>query len=181
MTPDPSCCVPGDSVAAAAQIMKREDVGPVLVVSDHNEKRLVGIVTDRDLVIKVLADGRNAYDARVDMAMSSNLVVCHPDDSADEARRLMSIHQIRRIPVVDEENRLLGIISQADLARLMDDEEVGELLEEISQPFGEGEWSSGGLRPSAFKPVVIGALCFGAGVGVAYLLGQQRSGRHYDH
>ena len=65
MTPDPSCCVPGDSVAMAAQIMKRNDVGPVPVVSDQHEKRLVGIVTDRDLTLKVLAEGRDPHTTRV--------------------------------------------------------------------------------------------------------------------
>ena len=72
MTPDPSCCVPGDSVAMAAQIMKRNDVGPVPVVSDQHEKRLVGIVTDRDLTLKVLAEGRDPHTTRVDEVMSMN-------------------------------------------------------------------------------------------------------------
>ena len=177
MTPDPSCCVPGDAVATAAQIMKRENVGPVLVVSDRSEKRLVGIVTDRDLVIKVLAEGRSPYEARVDQAMSANPVICYQDDDVAEARRRMSAYQIRRIPVVDDQNRLVGIIAQADLARRLDEEEVGELVEDISQPFGEGEWNGGGLRSSALKPIAIGALCFGAGMGLAYLLGQPRTGR----
>ena len=177
MTPDPSCCVPGDTVAKAAQIMKREDVGPVLVVSDYSEKRLVGIVTDRDLVIKVLAEGRNPHEARVDQAMSANPVTCYQEDDAAEARRKMSSHQVRRIPVVDGQNRLLGIIAQADLARHLDEEDVGELVEDISQPFGESDWNGGGLRSSALKPIAIGALCFGAGIGVAYLLGQPRPGR----
>jgi CBS domain-containing protein len=181
MTADPSCCVPGDSVAIAAQIMKREDVGPVLVVSDHSEKRLVGIVTDRDLVIKVLADGRSPHDARVDQAMSANPVACQEDDDVNEAMRKMSTHQVRRIPVVDDNHRLVGIIAQADLALHVDEEDVGELVEDISQPFGESDqWTGGGLRPTALKPVVIGALCFGAGMGLAYLLGQPRMGTRRD-
>jgi CBS domain-containing protein len=180
MTPDPSCCVPGDSAAFAAQIMKREDVGPVLVVSDRSEKRLVGIVTDRDLVIKILAEGRNPHETRVDQAMSANPVTCAENESVENAMRKMSAHQVRRIPVVDDQNRLVGIVAQADLARHVDEEDVGEMVEDISQPFGEGEWSGGGLRPSALKPVVMGALCFGAGMGLAYLLGQQRSGAERD-
>ena len=176
MTPDPSCCLPGDPVAIAAQIMKREDVGPVLVVSDHAARRLVGIVTDRDLVIKVLAEGRNPHEARVDQAMSPNPVTCGADESVDLARRKMAAHQVRRIPVVDGQDRLLGIIAQADLARNLDEDDVGEMVEEISQPFGEGEWSGVGLRTAALKPIVIGALCFGAGMGLAYLLGQEKRG-----
>lgn len=181
MTPDPACCMPGDSVSTAAQIMKREDVGPVLVVSDRFEKRLIGIVTDRDLVIKVLADGRNPTNARVDEAMSTNPVACHQDESVEDAMRKMSAHQVRRIPVVDDLHRLVGIVAQADLARHVDEEDVGELVADISQPFGEtDEWTGGGLRPAALKPIAIGALCFGAGMGVAYLLGQQRSGLRRD-
>jgi Mg/Co/Ni transporter MgtE len=157
--------------------MRREDVGPVLVVADHFEKRLVGIVTDRDLVIKVLAEGRYADEARVDAAMSASPVTCHQDDDVRDAMRKMAAHQVRRIPVVDDNHRLVGIIAQADLARRVDEEEVGELVEDISQPFGEtDEWTGGGLRPAALKPVVIGALCFGAGMGLAYLLGQPRAG-----
>lgn len=177
MTPDPSCCVPSDSVATAAQIMRREDVGPVLVVSDQSEKRLVGIVTDRDLAVKVVADGRNPHEARVDQAMSSNPVVCRPNDDVQEAMRKMSSHQVRRIPVVDENHRLVGIVAQADLARRADEEDVGELVEDISQPFGgTGEWTGGGLRASSLKPVMIGALCFGAGMAVASMFGSQRTG-----
>jgi len=184
MTADPSCCVPGDSVAVAAQIMKREDVGPVLVVSDKSDKRLVGIVTDRDLAVKVVAEGRDSNSTRLDEVMSSNPVTCTEEDDVSEAMRLMADYQVRRIPVVDENHRLVGIIAQADVARTGTDEEVGDMVEDISQPYGIGEWrssasgyssgqrSGGGSSASstgmsAFAACSIG---FGLGAGLMYLL-----------
>ena len=182
MTENPSCCVPGDSVATAAQIMKREDVGPVLVVSDHAQKRLVGIVTDRDLALKVVAEGRDPHSTRIDEVMSANPVTCNENSDASEAVRLMADHQVRRIPIVDSSQRLVGIIAQADVARYADEEQVGEMVEEISQPYGQGEWSgqlkSGGSGMSVFAA---GAIGMGLGVGLMYLLdpngGQQRRTR----
>lgn len=177
MTADPSCCVPSDSVAQAAQIMKREDVGPVLVVSDRNEKRLVGIVTDRDLAIKVLAEGRDAHSCRVDEVMSANPVTCEEDDDVRDAIRKMAQYQVRRIPVVDANNSLTGIIAQADVARLADEEQVGEMVEEISQPYGMADWVSGGGviggSRSLLGNLALGAICLGAGIGLMYLLDPQ--------
>jgi CBS domain-containing protein len=171
MTENPSCCVPGDSVATAAQIMKREDVGPVLVVSDHATKRLVGIVTDRDLALKVVAEGRDSHSTRIDEVMSANPVTCRDDSEATEAVRLMADHQVRRIPIVDNSQRLVGIVAQADVARYADESQVGEMVEEISQPYGQGEWSgqlkAGGSGMSVFAA---GAIGMGLGVGLMYLL-----------
>jgi CBS domain-containing protein len=188
MTANPSSCVPGDSVAVAAQIMKREDVGPVMVVSDHTDRRLVGIVTDRDLAIKVVAEGRDPHSTRLDEVMSSNPITCNENDDVSEAMRMMADYQVRRIPIVDENHRLIGVIAQADVARIGDEEEVGDMVEEISQPYGAGEWrggdreystaaSSTGSRAStglsAFAACSIG---FGLGAGLMYLL-DPNSGR----
>jgi CBS domain-containing protein len=187
MTANPSCCVPGDSVATAAQIMKRENVGPVLVVSDRSDRRLVGIVTDRDLAVKVVAEGRDAHSTRLDEVMSSNPVTCNQEDDVSDAMRMMADYQVRRIPVVDENHRLVGIIAQADIARMGSDEEVGDMVEDISQPYGAGEWQSAGdelssasytgrrasAGLSAFAACSIG---FGIGAGLMYLL-DPNSGR----
>ena len=138
MTENPSCCVPSDSVAMAAQIMKREDVGPVLVVSDYNSRHLVGILTDRDLAINVVAEGRDPHNTRVDQVMTRNPVTCHADDGTREAIERMSVNQVRRIPIVDDNGRLLGIVAQADLARAegrgVTEEEVGRVVERVSEP-----------------------------------------------
>ena len=134
MTSSPSCCLLSDSAATAAQVMKREDIGPVLVVSDHSEKLLVGIVTDRDLAVKVVADGRDPHNTRIDQVMSSHLVTCGEDEDVSLAMKRMADHQVRRIPVVDSNGRVSGIIAQADIALRGDEEQVGEMVEEISQP-----------------------------------------------
>ena len=185
MTPNPSCCVPGDSVAIAAQIMRRNDVGPVLVVSDQRDNRLVGILTDRDLALKIIADGRDPHTTRVDEVMSLNPVCCREDDSTDQALRLMSENQVRRIPIVDESNRLRGIVAQADLARNVDEEDVGRTVEQISEPYpsyGRTEQHSaqsqrlGGNLASG--SMALGTLCMGIGAGLMYLFDPLRgSGR----
>lgn len=135
MTPDPACCEPGDSIARVASIMKREDVGSVPVVDSHEDRKLVGIVTDRDLVINVLAEGANAERATVRDAMTSNPSSCRDDEDVQHAVERMSDRQVRRIPIVDGNGRLLGIIAQADVAtRINRDRTTGELVEAISEP-----------------------------------------------
>ncbi len=134
MTKDIVCCLPEDSVEHAATLMKAEDVGPVPVVESHESKRLLGIVTDRDLVLKVIAEGRNPKSTLVRDVMSSNPVTCRVDDDIDKALEAMSERKVRRVPVVDEQNRLLGIISQADVAiRVGKTKKTGEVVEKISK------------------------------------------------
>src|SRR5205085_12043726 len=101
MTRNPSCCLAGDSVSTAARIMKQQDVGPVLVVSDHTTNHLVGIVTDRDIAVNVVAEGRDPYSTRVDGVMSSDPMTCNEDDDVIEAAKIMSDYQVRRVLVVD--------------------------------------------------------------------------------
>jgi CBS domain-containing protein len=178
MTPNPSSCLPGDSVAIAAQIMRRNDVGPVLVVSDHDANRLVGIVTDRDLALKVIADARDPHTTRVDEVMSLHPVCCNEDDDTRKALKLMADHQVRRIPIVDAEERLLGIVAQADLARNEDEEDVGRMVEQISEPYGSSSWSEvKGVDLSRWSPngsFALGGLCMGIGAGLMYVLDSTR-------
>ena len=134
MTRDPVCCEPGDSVKRAAELMKSEDIGSVPVVRSGNDRHLVGIVTDRDLVVKVLADGRDVSGATVRDAMTSNPACCREDDDVDRAVAVMEERQVRRVPVVGANGELCGIIAQADIAtRLNRDETTGELVEAISE------------------------------------------------
>jgi CBS domain-containing protein len=115
--------------------MKREDVGSVPVVDAAASMRLVGIVTDRDLVVNVLADRRDITDATVREAMTAEPATCREDDDVGQAVRLMAEHQVRRIPVVDRDGRLGGIIAQADIAtRVQRDKTTGEMVEAISEP-----------------------------------------------
>jgi len=155
--------------------MKREDVGPVLVVSDHTSRRLVGIVTDRDLAVKVVAEGRDGNSTRLDEVMSTQPVTCNEDDDVSVAIRLMSEHQVRRIPVVDRNNSLMGIVSQADVARYADEEQVGELVEDISQPYGESLVSRGAAYAersarAGASSLLACSVGFGLGIGLMYLL-----------
>ena len=137
MTPDPVCCEPSDSVQKAARIMKQHDVGAVPVVESQASKRLLAMLTDRDLVVRVLAEDRNVEQATVRDAMSGNPVACRVDDDGQKALQLMAERQLRRMPVVDQSGRLLGIIAQADIAtRFGSDKQTGELVEAISEPTG---------------------------------------------
>ncbi len=134
MTPDPVCCEPGDSIAFVAQIMKQEDVGSVPVVESRDSRKLLGIVTDRDLVIKVLAGGRPFDGATVSDAMTTHPLSCRVDDDVEKAVSAMADRQVRRMPVVDADGRLAGIIAQADVAtRIHQERKTGELVEAISE------------------------------------------------
>ena len=134
MTKDPICCLPGDTVDQAAQLMKDEDVGPVPVVADQQTKRLLGIVTDRDLAVKVVAEARQIAAVKVEEVMTRNPVTCHADDDLQKAIDAMEKHQVRRIPVVDDNNQIVGIIAQADIAiRAHKPETTAEVVEEVSK------------------------------------------------
>jgi CBS domain-containing protein len=130
MTENPSSCERGTPVAEAAKVMAREDVGSVPVVEGG---KLVGVVTDRDLVVRVLAEGRDPQSTTVGEVASSELVTLSPDDGLDQALQLLARHQVRRLPVVEGE-RLVGIVAQADIARHADEVQTGEVVEEISKP-----------------------------------------------
>ena len=129
------CCAPGDSVSTAARKMKDENIGPILVVEDEQGYKLVGIVTDRDLALKVVGEERDSQNTTVGDVMSSDVVTCHPEDDVEKALNAMEEHQLRRIPVVANDGRLVGIISQADVAtRVNDPGKTAEVVKEISQP-----------------------------------------------
>ena len=135
MTRDPVCCVAGDSVSRVAEIMKQQDVGSVPVVDSSATPRLIGIVTDRDLVVKVLAENRGIQGTTVRDAMTSNPASCRETDDVDRAVKLMADRQVRRMPIVDANGHLVGIIAQADVAtRVNRDQKTGELVEAISEP-----------------------------------------------
>jgi CBS domain-containing protein len=129
MTRDVRACEPNATVADAAKVMAQEDVGPVPIVEDG---RLVGIVTDRDIVVRVVAEGRDPNATTVKEIASTDLVTVSPGDDLDEALNLLAERQVRRLPVV-EGDRLVGIVAQADVARLGKDKQTGEVVEEISR------------------------------------------------
>ena len=134
MTKDLVYASPQDTVSHVAQLMKMEDIGPVLIVDNEESRRLVGIVTDRDLVLKVIAEGQDPKTTRVEDVMSKKLVTCRADDDVENAMKAMAQYQLRRIPVVEDDNRLVGIISQADIATRVDEpQKTAEVVKEISE------------------------------------------------
>jgi CBS domain-containing protein len=134
MTSNPECVTREDSLQRAAQIMRDLDVGFVPVVDDHSSMRLSGVITDRDIAVRAVADGRT--DGLVaDVMTSGSLRTVSPDDSDNDVMRAMRDAQVRRIPVVEDGNRLVGIIAQADIAtENVGDKKVGQTVEEISRP-----------------------------------------------
>ena len=129
MTPNPQCVSPGESIQAAARIMRDCDTGAVPVVDNG---RPVGIVTDRDIVVRAVADG-GQLNGPVRDIVSGNIVCASPDMSTREAADLMSEHQVRRLPVVENE-RIVGIVSLGDLAvKEAKDKRIGDTLEHISE------------------------------------------------
>jgi CBS domain-containing protein len=131
MTTNPQTVEPSTPIVEVAGVMRDADVGPVPVVEGD---RLVGLVTDRDIVVRVVADGNDPSSTTVGEIMSTDLVTVDPDQPLDEALRLMAAHQVRRLPVTEEDGRPVGIVAQADIAReLGDDRATGQVVEEISQ------------------------------------------------
>ncbi|MDX6406535.1 MAG: hypothetical protein QOH70_3990 [Blastocatellia bacterium] len=134
MTDNPVCCLPNDSVSQAARVMRRERIGPVPVVGDERTREIIGIVTDRDLAIKVVAESRDPNRTTVGDVMTHTIVVCREDDDVSTAIAAMEEYQIRRIPVIDQGGRIVGIISQADVAtRPYLPAQTAEMIQEISR------------------------------------------------
>jgi CBS domain-containing protein len=126
------CAIEADKpVAYAAKMMKQEDVGLAPVVEGD---RLVGTLTDRDIVVRVVAEGKNPEEVSVREIASTDLVTVDPQQDLAEALRLMASNQIRRLPVVEEDGRLVGVLAQADVAREANEQQTGQLVEDISQP-----------------------------------------------
>jgi CBS domain-containing protein len=130
MTPDPACCRPHTSVDEIAQLMREHDCGeiPVIDADDHP----IGVVTDRDIVVRVVAERRNPIGYTAENCMTTTVVTVRVQDSLADVLQTMEKHQIRRVPVVDDEGRCAGIISQADIARDASPRDVAELVREVS-------------------------------------------------
>jgi CBS domain-containing protein len=138
MTRDPACVTPRSTIREAAELMRRQDIGIVPVIDESASKRLVGVVTDRDIAIRVVAEGRNG-DVRVSEIMSTNeLCTCGADDDVSEVMKAMASEQVRRIPIVDGRGTLVGIVAQADIVRKTRDAEGAErTVKQISEPTGK--------------------------------------------
>jgi len=130
MTSNP-CTIDADqTVEYAARMMKQENVGLAPIVEGD---RLVGTLTDRDIVVRVVVEGRDAKTVKVRDVASRDIVTIDPQQDLDEALRLMASHQVRRLPVVEEDGRVVGVLAQADVAQEAKEKKVGEMVEEISK------------------------------------------------
>jgi CBS domain-containing protein len=130
MTSNP-CSIDADkSVAYAAKMLRDEDVGVAPIVEGD---KLIGMLTDRDIAIRVVAEGRDPDRVTVRDVASKQVVTIDPQQDLDEALRIMAKHKVRRLPVVEEDGKLVGVVAQADVAREGDDTQTGRLVEEISQ------------------------------------------------
>lgn len=137
MSRNPTCVTPETPLAEAARLMKQEDVGVVPVVESENSKRLVGLITDRDIAIRAVAEGRDGKTTSVGHIMTSEVRSASPDDSVDDIMTLMGREQVRRVPIIDERGSLVGIVAQADIVlEAKDDKQAEKTVERISQPGG---------------------------------------------
>lgn len=134
MTPSPTFCTAQNTVVEAAEVMKREDVGLVPVASDDGRK-LIGVLSDRDIALKVVADGRDPRSTAVGDVMSTDVATCRPQESIDKVMELMASRQVRRVPIVERDGSLVGIVSQADVAtRVAKPQQTGHVVQAISEP-----------------------------------------------
>ena len=130
MTPDPVCVSESDSIREVARIMAREDTGVVPVVDG---KKIIGMITDRDIVVRLVAEGKDPSNAHVNEAMTKNVRAVKETDSVNDAINVMSSSQVRRVPVVNDRNEIVGIVSMKDLAESGNQEgKIGKAVENIS-------------------------------------------------
>ena len=134
MTSDPVCCLTTDSAQKVAGILRKQGVGSIPVVTDQESRKLTGIITDRDLCCSVVANGLNSQSTPIEKFISRNPVACREGESLDNCERLMQEHKVRRVPVVDGDGRVIGIVSQADLALKDEPEKVAKTVAEVSKP-----------------------------------------------
>ncbi len=169
MTSDPAHCVPRDTVVTAAILMKSHDVGSVPVVADRYSMLVIGMVTDRDITLRVVAEQRDYYNTHVEDVMSKDVVTCKADDDYDEVIAAMKEHQIRRVPVIDVNKKLVGIIALADVAREAEEpEQVAKTVQQVSRPAEPESQNGGKTRFTRTGLLVAGGL--GIGAGLIYLL-----------
>ncbi|MBA3847796.1 MAG: CBS domain-containing protein [Planctomycetes bacterium] len=134
MTRDPASCTPDTLLVEVARLMVAHDCGALPVIRDDRERKPVGVVTDRDLVVRALAEEHDLRAITVTQVMSNSCVTILADAPIEECCRVMEAYQVRRILVVDERGGLIGIVAQADLASAASDEDLATTVKEISQP-----------------------------------------------
>jgi CBS domain-containing protein len=136
MSRDPACCLLSDSAQAVARILCDRNIGSMPVVANQQSRKLVGMITDRDLCCSVVAQGLEPKTTPIEKLLTLAPVSCRDGENIEACERLMQEHQVRRIPIVDAEDRVIGIVSQADLALRDKPERVSKTVAEISKSVG---------------------------------------------
>jgi CBS domain-containing protein len=133
MTSDPACCTSDMSLQEVAKLMVDNDCGCIPVVDGKDSKKPIGMITDRDITIRTVAEGKNPLELTVSDAMTSNAISVTPLTSLEDCCNLMESHQVRRVAVVDEKGSCCGIIAQADIALNAKDAKTAEVVQEVSK------------------------------------------------
>jgi CBS domain-containing protein len=134
MTANPACCTKDTSLRDVAKMMEDCNCGAIPVVQGKNDGHIIGIITDRDIVCRTLADGKDPFQMAVGDCMSLDVVTVKADANLEECSRLMQDKKVRRIPVVDGRGVLRGMVAQADLARQAPQEQTAQVVKEVSKP-----------------------------------------------
>lgn len=142
MTSQPQCASKNTSLQDIAKMMEDCDCGMIPIVERNGASKVLGTVTDRDITIRAVAQGENPSNLKASDVMSSNPVCINQDADDNEAEQLMGQYQIRRLIVTDNNNNVVGVLAQADLARSEPESETGKVVQQISKP-------NGGQRPSS--------------------------------
>jgi len=134
MTVDPVCCLPTTSLKSVAQLMVQHDCGEIPVVYSMERTKVVGVITDRDIVVRSVAKGLNPLDLTAEDVMTTPAKIIKMDLSVADCCELMEEEQIRRLPVVDENENICGMVSLADIARKSEEFRLSEAIKHISEP-----------------------------------------------
>ncbi len=137
MTPDPFCCTADTSLEEVAKAMVEHDCGEIPIVRTSKDRTLVGVVTDRDIVCRLVAQGINPVDESAESCMSTPVVSVRETTPVEECARIMEESQIRRVPVVNGGGMCCGIVAQADIAKNASRKITAELVKDVSQPARE--------------------------------------------
>jgi CBS domain-containing protein len=134
MTKDPACCMPDSKLTEVARMMMDHDCGQIPVIENQSTGKPVGVVTDRDIVIRAVAQGKNPLDMTAKDVMSSPAVTVTPDTRIEDCCQTLEDKQVRRVPVVDDRGRCCGMVSQADIAQHAPEKMTAEVVRTVSQP-----------------------------------------------
>ena len=145
MSEDPACCTPDANLKDVARLMVENDCGCIPVVENEGSMKPVGVVTDRDITCRCVAEGKNPLDMTAGEVMSSPVVTVDQEESVDDCCALMEENQIRRVPVVDSRGGCCGMVAQADLALKTEEQKMAEVVQEVSRPAStasrvQGSW-----------------------------------------